>query len=191
MNICVYGASSDKIDESYIKSGESFGKKLAKSGHSLIFGGGACGMMGAFARGFYEEKGEIIGIVPEFLNVDGILFDHCTKMLYTGTMRERKQLLESSSDAFIVSPGGIGTYDEFFEILTLKQLCRHDKPIAIFNVNGYFDSLSLMLKRAVDDKFMTQNNTSLFFLSDSEDDIIDYFNNYTQTDFKPENFKDI
>ncbi len=191
MNICVYGASSDKIDISYIKCGENFGKKLAKSGHSLIFGGGACGMMGAFARGFYEEKGEIIGIVPEFLNVDGILFDHCTKMLYTKTMRERKQLLENNSDAFIVSPGGIGTYDEFFEILTLKQLCRHDKPIAIFNVNGYFDSLSSMLKRAVDDKFMLQNNTSLFFLSNDKDAIIEYITSYKSSKNKPQIFKNI
>lgn len=191
MNICIYGASSDKIEKSYISKGEDFGKKLAKAGHNLIFGGGACGMMGAFARGFYEGNGEITGIIPNFLNVDGVLFGSCTKTIFTKTMRERKELLEKESDAFIVSPGGLGTFDEFFEILTLKQLCRHDKPIAVYNINGYFDSLSAMLERAVKDKFMLQNNTSLFFLSSDEDAITEYITSYKSSGHNPQIFKDI
>ena len=139
MKICVYGASSYKIDSSFIAAGEKLGELMAKRGHGLIFGGGANGMMGAAARGVYRQKGEIVGISPELFDVDGVLFDHCNEMIFTKTMRERKQLLEDMSDAFVVTAGGSGTYDEFFEILTLKQLGYHNKPIAILNTNGYFD----------------------------------------------------
>ena len=154
MNICLYGASSNAIAKSYINPTEELGAKIAERGHTLIYGGGAEGLMGAAARGAYSQGGKIIGIVPSFLNVDGILFDNCDEMIFTETMRERKQLLEEKSDAFIVTPGGVGTFDEFFEILTLKQLGRHSKPIAVFNINGYFDSLIEQLKNAVHKQFM-------------------------------------
>ena len=138
MNICVYGAASNLIDKTFLDAGEQLGEIMAKRNHSLIFGGGAEGMMGAVARGVERNKGKTIGISPTFFKVDGVLFDRCSEFFYTKTMRERKQLLEEKSDAFLVSPGGIGTYDEFFEILSLRQLGRHQKPIVLFNINGYF-----------------------------------------------------
>lgn len=191
MNICVYGASSNTISYSYIAAGEEFGKKLAESGHSMIYGGGANGMMGAFARGIKSGNGKIIGVVPSFLNVDGILFDGCTDMIYTDNMRERKQVMEQRADAFLMTPGGIGTFDEFFEILTLKQLGRHKKPIAVFNVNGYFDSIIKMLEKAVKENFIPEKNLSIFFVSDNPQKITDYFENYVPDDFSPEFLKNI
>ncbi len=191
MNICVYGASSNTISYSYIAAGEEFGKKLADNGHSLIYGGGANGMMGAFARGIKAKNGKIIGVVPSFLNVDGILFDGCTEMIYTDTMRERKQVMEQKADAFLMTPGGIGTFDEFFEILTLKQLGRHKKPIAVFNVNGYFDSIIRMFEKAVNENFVPEKNLSLFFVSDNPQKITEYFENYVPDDFSPEFLKNI
>ena len=131
MNICVYGASSNLIADIYISACEDLGRKIAKDGHTLIFGCGAAGFMGASARGAKEAGGEIIGITPEFFNVDGMLYEDCDQVIRTETMRERKRILEEKSDAFIVAPGGIGTFDEFFEILTLKQLSRHTKAIVI------------------------------------------------------------
>ena len=108
----------------------------------LVFGGGAQGMMGAAARGVRDGGGSIIGVAPDFFDVDGVLFPDCTEFIYTKTMRERKQILEDSSDAFIITPGGFGTLDEFFEILTLKQLERHNKAIVVLNVAGYYDNIS-------------------------------------------------
>ena len=174
MNICLYGASSNAIARSYINPTEELGAKIAERGHTLIYGGGAAGLMGAAARGAYSQGGKIIGIVPSFLNVDGILFDNCDEMIFTETMRERKQLMEEKSDAFIVTPGGVGTFDEFFEILTLKQLGRHSKPIAVFNINGYFDSLIEQLKNAVHKQFMNPESFELCFFTDNADKLINY-----------------
>lgn len=174
MNICLYGASSNAIAKSYINPTEELGAKIAERGHTLIYGGGAAGLMGAAARGAYSQGGKIIGIVPSFLNVDGILFDNCDEMIFTETMRERKQLMEEKSDAFIVTPGGVGTFDEFFEILTLKQLGRHSKPIAVFNINGYFDSLVEQLKNAVHKQFMNPESFELFMFTDSANKLINY-----------------
>lgn len=174
MNICLYGASSNAIAKSYINPTEELGTKIAERGHTLIYGGGAAGLMGAAARGAYSQGGKIIGIVPSFLNVDGILFDNCDEMIFTETMRERKQLMEEKSDAFIVTPGGVGTFDEFFEILTLKQLGRHSKPIAVFNINGYFDSLVEQLKNAVHKQFMNPESFELCFFADNADKLINY-----------------
>ena len=133
MNICVYGASSDAIDPRFLAAGEALGREMARRGHGLIFGGGGHGLMGAVARGMTQGGGSITGIAPRFFNVDGVLYDGCTEFLYTETMRERKALMESKADAFVMTPGGIGTYEEFFEILTLRQLGQHhrrqlDKP---------------------------------------------------------------
>ena len=179
MKICVYGAASNEIDKSFLTAGENLGREMGKRNHSLVFGGGASGLMGAVARGISEENGEIIGIAPSFFNVDGILFEKCSEMIYTDTMRERKMLMESKSDAFIVTPGGIGTFEEFFEILTLRSLDRHKKPIAIFNTNGYYDNLIEFLENGVKQNFLKSANLELFFVSENENEILDYLENYT------------
>ena len=186
MNICLYGASSNAIAKSYINPTEELGAKIAERGHTLIYGGGAAGLMGAAARGAYSRGGKIIGIVPSFLNVDGILFDKCDEMIFTETMRERKQLMEERADAFIVTPGGVGTFDEFFEILTLKQLGRHSKSIAVFNINGYFDSLIEQLKNAVHKQFMSPESFELCMFTDNADKLINYIE---QSVNKPEQSK--
>ena len=174
MNICLYGASSSSVAKAYINPTEALGEKMADRGHTLIFGGGAAGLMGAAARGAYSHGGKIIGVVPSFLNVDGILFDNCDELIFTDTMRERKQLMEEKSDAFVMTPGGLGTFDEFFEILTLKQLGRHSKPVAVFNINGYFDSLVAQLNNAVYKQFMTPEALELCLFTDNADKLINY-----------------
>ena len=138
MNICVYGAASNDISPNIIKKTEDLGREMAERGHALVFGGGNNGMMGASARGAHQGGGEIIGIAPRFFNADGVFFAGCTEFFLTDTMRERKKLMEEKSDAFIVTPGGIGTFDEFFEILTLRSLGQHTKAIAVYNIDGYY-----------------------------------------------------
>jgi uncharacterized protein (TIGR00730 family) len=178
MNICLYGASSNEIDKSYIEKTEILGEKIGKRGHNLVYGGGANGLMGAAARGVVKGCGNVIGIAPSFFNVDGVLFQECAEFVYTETMRERKQIMEERADAFVVVPGGPGTFDEFFEILTLKQLGKHKKPVAIFNINGYYDSLVKMLQNAVEQKFMTAECKELAPVFENEDELLDYLENY-------------
>ena len=146
MNICLYGASSPEIDPVYLDAAYAFGRLLAQHGHTLVYGGGAQGVMGAAARGAYEAGGKITGIAPTFLQVDGILFDHCTEFLLTDTMAERKTAMIAHADAFVMAPGGFGTLEEFFEVLTLKQLGRHNPAIAVLNTGGFYDSLQSFVR---------------------------------------------
>lgn len=177
MNICVYGAASDSIGAIYKNAGEQLGEEMARRGHSLIFGGGAAGMMGATARGMSRGGGHITSIAPSFFDVDGVLFPECDEYIFTETMRERKKQLEDLSDGFVISPGGVGTFDEFFEILTLRQLNRHQKPIAILNTEGYYEYMLAMMQNAVDQHFMTPLNFDLFYVSDRVGDVLDYLEN--------------
>ncbi len=179
MTICVYGAASDKIDPAYIKAVEELGRKMAKRGHALVYGAGASGLMGAVARGVYAEGGKITGVAPTFFNVDGVLFEHCTQLIYTETMRERKQIMEDTADAFIMVPGGVGTFDEFFEILTLKQLDRHNKAMVVFNSNHYYDALGSMMEKAVSEGFVSEPTLELYQVMDDVDAILDYIEHYT------------
>ena len=191
MNICVYGASSNIIDDVYIKACEDLGTKMAERGHSLIFGAGDDGVMGASARGVYSKNGKIIGIAPSFFNVDGMIFENCTELIRPETMRERKKMLEEMSDAFIVAPGGIGTFDEFFEILTLKQLSRHTKAIAIFNVNHYYDELLGMMEKGMREDFIKEECRELYKVFDNIDEMLEYIENYEAVDMDILNFKNI
>ena len=151
---------------------------MAKRGHSLVYGGGTYGLMGAVARGMSRGNGNIIGVAPSFFEVDGVLYDKCAEFIYTETMRERKKIMEESSDAFVVTPGGIGTFEEFMEILTLKQLNRHQKAIAIFNINGYYDTMIELLKESVEQKFMRRETLELFETFSDYRKMLDYFENY-------------
>ena len=174
MKICVYGASSNAIDPAYLAAGEALGRAMAARNHGLVFGGGAQGMMGAAARGMTAGGGEILGVAPSFFNVDGVLYEKCTEFIYTETMRQRKQLMEEHADAFVMTPGGIGTFEEFFEILTLKQLGRHHKPIAVLNVNGYYDAMADMLKTAVEQNFMKPACLELYGIFSDAEALLDY-----------------
>ena len=174
MNICIYGASSRKLAKEYYDAAEALGALMAQQGHTLVFGGGQEGIMGAVARGAHAHGGKIIGIAPRFFDQPGILFADCTEFIYTDTMRERKALMEEHSEAFIVLPGGIGTYEEFFEMLTLKQLGRHNKPMVMLNTRGYYGPMAAMLQNTVDEGFMSADCMDLFGVCDSPGDALDY-----------------
>ncbi len=179
MKICVYGAASPTIDRSYIETVEKMGKEMVLRGHSLVFGGGGNGLMGAAARGVRSEGGKILGVIPKFFDEENIeaICDFCDELIQPNTMRERKQIMEDNADAFIIVPGGIGTFEEFFEILTLKQLCRHNKPIAIYNINGYYDELNQVLIEAMKKNFIRENCTDLYEITDDLGKIFAYIEN--------------
>lgn len=184
MKIAVYGAASSLIDSSYKQAGIELGRKMAQRGHGLVFGGGANGMMGALAQGVHEKQGYILGVVPEFFHEANaeISYKECTEYIYTETMRERKRQMEENCDAFIITPGGIGTLDEFFEILTLKQLGRHNKAIVLFDINGFFDELASSLYKMVKEQFITNDCFELCKVSTDIDEILDYIESYDPKD---------
>ncbi len=191
MNICVYGAASNLIDKSFIEASENLGYKMAQRGHALVYGAGAQGVMGGTARGVERGGGKIIGIAPSFFNVDGMIFENCTELVRTETMRSRKELMEKRSDAFIMAPGGIGTFDEFFEMLTLKQLSRHTKAMAIYNVNGYFDDFINFIRHAMDENFIKKECEELYRVFDNIDEMLDYIEGYKPIDLNILRFRNI
>lgn len=174
MNICIYGASSDAIDESYKKAACELGRQLGEASVGMVFGGGATGLMGAVARGLRGAGKDrlLIGVAPRFFDKPGVIYEDCSEMIWTDTMRERKQKMEDLSDGFVVLPGGIGTFEEFFEILTLRELNRHNKPIILYNVNGYYDRIRELLQHAAEEGFMTEEQTRLCSFADSAEEII-------------------
>ena len=178
MRICVYGASSNDISPIFINAGEQLGYEMAKRNIGLTFGGGANGMMGAVARGITKGDGNIIGVAPKFFNVDGVLYEHCDEMIRPDTMRQRKQIMEDNADGFIVTPGGIGTFEEFFEILTLKQLGQLNKPIVIMNTDGYYDDMLNMMQTAVEKDFIMESVKSLYAVLTDINEILDYIQDY-------------
>ena len=161
MRLCVYGAASNSIHPAFLSGAEALGMALARAKIGLVFGGGDTGVMGACARGCASLGGEIIGVAPRFFDRPGVLYQGCTQLRFTETMRERKALMEELSDGFIVAPGGIGTFEEFFEIFTLRQLDRHRKPIWILNLRGYYTPLLEMFRRAVAEGFLEQSTLDL------------------------------
>ena len=175
MKICVFGASSSTIDKSYVSQVEELGRKIADRGHGLVYGAGASGLMGAVARGVYEKKGEIVGVVPNFfddedMGVDGRIFQDCTELIV---------------------PGGIGTFEEFFEVFTLKQLERHNKAIAILNVNGYYNAMIDMLEVAVKEKFLRAGCKLLYKVFDDVDETLDYIESYKAPKINVFEMKDV
>lgn len=180
MNICVYGASSEQIDRDFIATCEHFGSVLTKSGYGIVFGAGKYGLMGAVARGATKAGStSLIGVVPEFFKSRDVLYDKCTDLVFTKTMRERKKYMEDNSIAFVMLPGSIGTFDEFFEILTLKQLGQHNKPIVVYNINNYFDPLLNMIKACIDKKFLTDDCYNLFSVCDTATAVVNAIENDT------------
>ena len=152
----------------YIETVEKMGEYMAGRGHGLVFGAGANGLMGAAARGVKRGGGKILGVIPEFFrenDIEEIYYD-CDELIFTDSMRERKSIMEDSADAFIVVPGGIGTYEELFEILTLKQLGQLDKTIVVLNLNSFYDNMLTALEGAMAENFITEKCRSIYKVTD-------------------------
>ena len=173
LTICLYGGASDNVPPEYIETVEELGRRMTQRGHSLIYGGGASGMMGAAARGVTSEGGSVIGVIPKFLNVFEPIYDKCTAEIKTETMACRKEVMEENGEAFIVAPGGIGTFDEFFQVLTLKELGRHNRPIVLYNFDHYYDSLVKVIRECIGVGFIRARVAELFDVCCTVDEVLD------------------
>ena len=181
MKICIFGAASDKIDGRYTENCYGLAKALAERGHDLVFGAGGEGVMGAAARGFNENGGRTHGVIPKFFEENGYeaVYAHLDELTRTATMAERKSIMEEQADAFIIMPGGIGTLEEFFEVLTLKQLGRHRKAIAVYNDCGYYSGLIEYIDFMIAQKFVNAECESLFKVFKTQKEVVDYIENYS------------
>lgn len=152
---------------------------MSRRGHSLIYGGGDVGSMGVLARAIQDGGGRVVGVIPHALNEQpGVGFSKADELIVTQTMRQRKAIMEENAEAFIALPGGLGTFEELLEIITLKQLRYHTKAIVVLNSMGYFDPLLNMLGRAVDDRFMKPETMSLYHVAGSVHEALDYIEAY-------------
>lgn len=152
--LCVYCASSDRLDPKYAMVAAAMGRAIAARGWGLVYGGGKTGLMGAVARGTKEAGGRVVGVIPEFMKVRELAFDEADELISVVTMRERKLLMETRAEAFLALPGGWGTLEELLEILTLAHLEVLHKPVIVLNQDGYYDDLLRFFGRMVEERFM-------------------------------------
>lgn len=173
MRICLYGSGSTEIDEIYTNAAYKLGCMMAQKGHTLVFGGGDTGMMGACAHGVQDTNGKSIGIAPKWIENFEPLCKECSEFIYVDSMDERKNKFLENSDAFIITPGGIGTLDEFFEIITLKKLEQHDKEIIVFNIDGFYNKMFDMIDDMAQKGFL-YNQYEIFKIAETIEEIFSY-----------------
>ena len=164
--ICVFCGSSYGDDPAFRDAARAMGAGIAKAGWSLIFGGGGNGLMGDVARAAQEGGANVQGIIPAFLRAAEPPISEEEKLIVTPHIQERKNLMLKMSDAFVVLPGGLGTFDEFFEVAVEAQLGVHEKPIVVVNVNGYYDALDAMLHATIKAGFAREKTLKLYYLAD-------------------------
>lgn len=191
MKICVFGAASEAIADKYKNTTEQMAFAMAERGHELVFGAGARGLMGAAARGVKKAGGKITGVIPDFFRNESIeeIYDMCDELIYTDTMRERKKKMEDLAEGFIIVPGGIGTFEEFFEVLTLKQLGRHEKPIAIYNIDGYYDNMIEFMEHSMREGFINKACASLYKCTENVAELFEYIEDKTPLGYSVSDLK--
>ncbi len=159
--ICVFCGSSDGNDQLITETTKKVGVFFAENKITLVYGAAKIGVMGTLAQTVLNAKGDVIGIIPHFLKTKEVVHSGLTELITTQNMHERKLKMQEISDGFIALPGGIGTLEELFEILTWLQLGLHKKPIGLLNINGFFDPLIKMMENMVQNGFLSLENYNL------------------------------
>lgn len=177
-SITVFCGSSFGSDEIYKEQAILLGQTLANQNIQLVYGGANVGLMGAVADGVLQQGGKVIGVLPHFLQSKEIAHQELTELILVETMHERKTKMNDLCDGVIVLPGGYGTLEEFFEMITWAQLGLHKKPIAILNINGFYDDLIKLVQNMVDKGFLKQINQEMLLVSDSIDELLEKMKNY-------------
>lgn len=171
--IAVFCGSSAGEKEIYTEKAVQLGKAISAAGHTLVYGGGSRGLMGAIADSVFESGGRVVGVLPEIFNDPRIVRkDIYSSLIITKDMHERKAKMYALADGFIIMPGGIGTFDEFFEIFTWKQIGYHSKNIALYNVDGFYDGLIEFLSSVAGNGFVSEKVIDSLIVSDDPDKII-------------------
>lgn len=160
--VCVFCSSSADVSAAIKSDGIEFGRLLAENGFALLYGGTTCGLMKIVADAHKQAGGKLIGVIPEYMIERGIGHPDLDEIHAVEDLRPRKQAMLDKSDYIVALPGGIGTYDEFFDLLTLKQLKRHEKPMFLLNTDGYFKPLLALLQHGIEQKTIKAEHLDLF-----------------------------
>lgn len=176
--VCVFCGSSSGFPPTYAQAARDLGRQLAQRKLELVYGGGKVGLMGALADASLAEGGHVIGVIPQMLVDKEIAHRGLTELRVVGSMHDRKALMSDLADAFIALPGGYGTWEEFFEVLTWTQLGLQRKPCALLNVNGYYDSLLSMAARAHDEGFLRDLHRDLILADTDPVRLLDRLDTY-------------
>lgn len=176
--LCIFCGSSTGAHPDYARAATDMGSLLVREKMSLVYGGGGIGLMGTVANAVLEGGGEVIGIIPKALARKEVAHQSLTDLRVVQSMHERKALMAELADGFLALPGGLGTFDEFFEILTWAQLGFHGKPCALLNVNGYFDGMLAFLKHSQQEGFVRQENLDSLLVDTDGPRILDKMNQY-------------
>ncbi len=183
--VCVYCASSPRTKPEHLAVARELGNALAEAGLTLLYGGGAVGMMGAVADASLAAGGTVVGVRPEFISDLEEPHPEVAEMIFTETMHERKHILTERADAFVTLPGAIGTLDELIEILTWKRLGLHNKPICILNTGGFFDPILAQFQRMVDEDLVAPRFLDLFSAPVDVAGAIEYLSQHRPSEAKP------
>jgi uncharacterized protein (TIGR00730 family) len=176
--ICVFCGSSSGTREVYKQAAQAVGQLLCRRGIELVYGGGRVGLMGIVADACLNEGGRVIGVIPQALADKEVAHTGLTELRIVGSMHERKAVMADLSDAFVSLPGGFGTWEEFFEVLTWAQLGIHRKACGVLNVNGYYDPLIEMADRALSEGFLREGHRDLLLSDADPERLLDRLSSY-------------
>jgi len=171
--LCVFLSSSNLVPGDFRDDAIALADRMAEENITLIYGGGSVGLMGVLADRILDRGGKAIGVIPEFLRTEELAHESLTEMIVTRSMHERKIEMSRRADAFAVLPGGFGTLDEFFEILTWKQLGLHERPIVVANTGGWFDPILSYFRQAEDQRMISRENIALIEVVGSGKQVVD------------------
>ena len=177
-SVAVYCGSSSGANPLYIAQAQALGAALVAQNLTLVYGGGRVGLMGTIADAVLAHGGQVVGVIPDFLADKELAHLGCTELHVVKSMHERKLLMADRADGFIAMPGGYGTLEELFEVLTWGQLGLHQKPVALLNVDGYYDHLLLALDRMRDDQLLHTENRAQLLQSPNPEDLLAQMNAY-------------
>jgi cytokinin riboside 5'-monophosphate phosphoribohydrolase len=178
--VTVYCSSSRHVDGVYTKAAHDLGAAIARQNWILVYGGNHIGCMGTLADAARAAGGKVTGITPQLLVDDGIADENCDELVVTSGMRERKELLELRGDAFVTLPGGLGTFEEVFEIIVARMLGYHSKPIVLLNVNAYYAPLLAMIEHGIEQRFIKPKARNAYFVAHDVPQTIEYLASASQ-----------
>ena len=176
--VTVFCGSSDSVDSKYFAAAAELGEKMARRGWGIVYGGGVVGLMGALARAALAHGGHVTGVIPRALLDLGVGETKVSELVVTDGLRDRKAIMDERGDAFVALPGGLGTMEEVLEALTLKQLGYHRKPVAVLDLDGFFDPLWTQFQRGVDEGFIKPEFLDLWYPAPDVDALLRYLDGY-------------
>jgi hypothetical protein len=177
-SVCVFSSSSNAVGPAFFAVAEELGALMARRGLTLVYGGGNIGLMGAMARAVHAHGGRVVGVIPRFMKQKEIAYEAADELILTTDLRERKAIMEARADAFIALPGGFGTLEEILEILTLRQLQTHRKPVAFLNTRGFFDPLLQLFEHLYEHRFARSEHRDLYHVGAEPAAVLDHFANH-------------